>query len=650
MEGKAGAWLRWREEEGAGAPFAEQWSRFLELDAARGPGDPPLATWEPDADLLAGCNAGRLAASRGLVSFEQLHRWTVEHRALYWERVLEALRITFASPPERILDATRGPEHPAWLPGARFNIVDSCFRGDRSRPAVISGREGETGMRTTSLGELERLVDRVVHGLRARGLEPGSSVAIYMPMTLPCVAAYLGVVKAGLRVVSVADSFPAAELARRIRIGDASLVITAEGFRRGAKTIDLYEKVRAAEAPPAVVVPLDGAAELREGDVSWDGFLGEDAPAASFVAEPDAVTNVLFSSGTTGDPKAIPWTHLTPVKAAADGRFHHDLRPGDVAAWPTNIGWMMGPWLLYASLLNDAAVALFEGSPTGREFCDFVERSGVTMLGVVPSMVKAWRAADAVDEGAWSTVRVFSSTGEASHREDVLWLTSRTGHRAPLIEYCGGTEVGGGHLTGSVMQPASPATFTTPALGIDFVVLGPGGLPAEEGATGEIFLVPPSMGLSQRLLNGNHHAVYYQGCPLLPDGRLLRRHGDAVVRLAGGRWRAEGRADDTMNLGGIKVSSLEIERVLSTHSAVFECAAVAARPRDGGPDALVVFAALRPAAHMAESQLRRELQEILSRDLNPLFRIHEVVLIDALPRTASNKTMRRELRARYGEA
>jgi acetyl-CoA synthetase len=164
---------------------------------------------------------------------------------------------------------------------------------------------------------------------------------------------------------------------------------------------------------------------------------------------------------------------------------------------------------------------------------------------------------------------------------------------------------------------------------------------------GEVFLVSPSIGLSQSLLNRDHDEVYYDGCPSGPDGQLLRRHGDQMERLAGGWYRAHGRADDTMNLGGIKVSSVELESVLGSHEAVAECAAVAVQPKGGGADRLVVFAVLKEEHDPAD--LRAELGRLLSRRLNPLFKIHDVLIVDALPRTASNKLMRRELRARYGE-
>jgi len=265
----------------------------------------------------------------------------------------------------------------------------------------------------------------------------------------------------------------------------------------------------------------------------------------------------------------------------------------------------------------------------------------------VPSLVRAWRAGGATDGVDWSAIRVFSSTGEASTAEEYRWLLALAGDRAPMIEYCGGTELGGGYVTGTVVQPCAPATFTTPALGLGLVLLDEQGRPVPDGTAGEVFLVPPSIGLSQRLLNRDHEAVYHEGCPHGPDGQLLRRHGDRLVRLPGGFWKAQGRADDALNLGGIKVDSVELERVLDGHPAVHEAAAVGFSEGGEGVERLAVFAVLADPDADREA-LRGELDRRLADELNPLFRTARLELVDRLPRTASGKVMRRELRSRLG--
>ena len=579
--------------------------------------------WRPGKREFEDSNLARYLRKLGLPDYAALHAFSVKDRAGFWKGAIEHLGIPFATPPK----ATSEGE--IWLPGARLNIADACFRGDPKRRALVSVREDGT-RRDMSLGELEALSNRVSNGLLAAGFKAGDRIAIQLPMTAECVAAYLGIVRAGMAVVSIADSFPAEEVAKRLRVAEAKGILTTDRFERGGKTFDLYAKAIEAKSPKAIVI---GGKARRDGDQEWDRFLSTSETFKSIPCDPYAVTNVLFSSGTTGDPKAIPWTHLTPMKCVMDGHFHQDIHPEDMVAWPTSIGWMMGPWLVYASLANGATMALYEGLPAGEGFVRFVREAGVTVLGVVPALVKAWRASGEV---SWPGVRLFSSTGEASNRDDYLWLMRTAGMKAPVIEYCGGTEIGGGHLTGSVLQPAWPAVFTTPALGLDFVVLGEDGKPVKEGEAGELFLIPPSIGLSQSLLNQDHRKVYFEGCP--PG---LRRHGDQVMRLSGGRWKAQGRADDTMNLGGIKVSSIELEEAVNAHPKVKESAAVAVIPGGEGADRLVVFVVSdAPVA-------KEELQTEISKRLNPLFRIHDVVRVEKLPRTASNKVMRRELRRDY---
>jgi len=630
-------------------PFEEQWARFTEIFSDRGDDLPPAPVWVPDDGRIARSNIAAFMAEIGLDNYDDLHRWSTEHRDEFWRRTVDRLGIVFERRADDVLDLSNGPAQPEWFRGARLNIADSCFQPSDCTIAVAVGREGTDTIETVTYGELEQLVNRVANGLVEHGFSAGDAVALYMPMNLECVAAYLGIVRAGCRVVSIADSFAPPEVRRRLEIADAAAIITVDRFTRGGRSIALYDKIQEADAPRAIVIPEEECHTpvLRDRDLSWRQLLSDSTLFEAVTAVPHAITNVLFSSGTTGDPKAIPWTQLTPIKCAMDGHFHQDIRPGDVVAWPTNIGWMMGPWLIYATLINRACIALYEGLPSGHGFANFVRGAGVSVLGVVPSLVRAWRESGACDVVDWSTIRTLSSTGEPSSRHDYLWLMSRTGYHAPVIEYCGGTEIGGGHLTGTVVQPASPATFSTPALGLDLVILDEDGGPVGENEEGEVFLVPPSIGLSQELLNRDHEAVYYAGCPIGPDGEVLRRHGDRVGRLPGGYFRAQGRADDTMNLGGVKVSLLELERVIERHPAVFESAAVAVQTEGEGAEQLVVFAVLSSEADADE--LHRELGRIVATELNPLFKIHDLTVVDSLPRTASNKLMRRELRRRYSE-
>ena len=597
--------------------------------------------WRPTPELIDRANVTAVARQLGLPDYPALHRWSIENRADYWALVIERLGIRFQHRPATLIDSTH-PTRPRWLPGARMNIVESCFLADPALPVVIES-DGSAGPHVWSGKQLQRLTARVANGLIACGIVPGDAIGVVMPMTARSVAIYLGIVAAGAVVVSIAESFAAEEIAMRLRLANARMVFTQDLAPWGAKRLALYEKVIAAAAPLAVVVPLDeqNAAPLRAGDVAFDAFLSDDENLACIPRDPQGPINILFSSGTTGEPKAIPWDHTTPIKAAADGHFHHDLHPGDIACWPSSLGWMMGPWLIFASLMNRASMALWAQAPTDEHFGKFVQNAGVTLLGTVPSLVRAWRQSQCMRGVDWSKIRTLSSTGECSNPADVLYLMNLGGNR-PMIEYCGGTEIGGAYITGTMVQPCAASTFTTPALGLDFVLLDESRQAADKG---EVFIEGPSMGLSTRLLNRDHDAVYFADAPVSRTGMPLRRHGDELEALPGGYFRVAGRSDDTMNLGGVKVGCAEIERVLNSLPGVQETAAVAVPPPGGGPSRLVIFVVPLPGNVTSVAEFKPIFQAAIRSHLNPLFHVDEVRVAVSLPRTTSNKVMRRELRA-----
>ncbi len=602
-----------------------------------------LPDWTPTPEFIRTTNLFGLMQEVGVNTYEKLHEWSTKNHEAFWAKVIERLGIPFQHPFSRAMDLTLGIEHPNWLLGAKLNIVESCFKAPANSPAIIHQSEGGA-IQKMSVAELQSLTNQISASLVHRGFKPGDAVAIFMPMTPEAVAIYLGIIQAGCVVVGIADSFRPKEISTRLRLAKAVAIFTQDVTYRAGKELPLFTNVVEAEAPPAIVLPAKNQvqATLRAGDLTWSEFLVEAKTFQAVPRTPSDPVNILFSSGTTGEPKAIPWTQTTPIKCAVDAHFHQNVQPGDLLVWPTNIGWMMGPWLIFASLMNRAALGLFDGAPTGRPFGEFLQNSKATLLGIVPSLVKAWRATDCMKGLDWSEIKVISSTGECSNAEEMRWLMKFCGGR-PVIEYCGGTEIGGGYLTGTVTRPCIAGTFNTPALGLDFVILDEEGSPAENG---EIFLIPPSIGLSLTLLNKDHHQEYFSNTPKNTDGGLLRRHGDQIERLPNGYWRAHGRADDTMNLGGIKVSSAEIERTVQSVPDLLETAAIAVAP-GGGPSQLVIFAVCTQNSSIDKTSLTTAMQNAIRRELNPLFKIQEVVITSVLPRTASNKIMRRVLRDQY---
>lgn len=599
--------------------------------------------WIPTSDFVKSTNIAKTMAELSINTYPDFHTWSVKNYEKFWDLAIKKLDISFDRPYQKIVDLSEGVETPQWLPDAKLNIASSCFTSSKNAIAIIHQTENSS-IKKITYGELDELSNCIANSI-TKHFQPGDAIAICMPMTATCVAIYLGIIKAGCSVVSIADSFAPEEIATRIKITHAKGIFTQDHLIRGGKKLSIYPRVTAANTPKAIVLACENSLSetLRHGDLAWDEFLINDKNFKAVSCNPHDTINILFSSGTTGDPKAIPWNHTTAIKAAVDAYFHHNIQPEDILAWPTNIGWMMGPWLIFAGLLNHATIALFDGTPLNREFGEFIQNAKITMLGVVPSIVKIWRSTACMEDLDWSAIKLFSSTGECSNIEDMLYLMSLAGYR-PIIEYCGGTEIGGGYVTGTMIQPSAPAAFTTPALGLDFIMLDDAGQPAN---CGEIAIIPPSIGLSTELLNKNHHKVYFEKMPKSPTGQILRRHGDQLEKLDNGYYRVQGRVDDTMNLGAIKVSSAEIERALAGTPNIIETAAIAEAPLGGGPSELVIFAVPQNRDQIDLPDLKITMQNKINKQLNPLFKINHIVLIDVLPRTASNKVMRRTLRAQY---
>jgi acetyl-CoA synthetase len=304
---------------------------------------------------------------------------------------------------------------------------------------------------------------------------------------------------------------------------------------------------------------------------------------------------------------------------------------------------MMGPWLTFATLINQGTLALFEGAPTGETFGRFVQESAVNILGVVPTLVSRWRQSRCMETLDWSAIRLFSSTGECSNPSDMRYLSELAGGK-PVIEYCGGTELGGGYISSTLLQPNIPSTFSTPTLGSAFLILDENGVPS---TTGEAYLVPPALGMSRNLLNADHFDVYYRDVPTGPSQKPLRRHGDRLELLSNGYFRVLGRTDDTFNIGGIKVSSIELERALMPLRDICEVAVIGVAQVCGGPNRLVACAGVGDKLPPDKELLRKRMQVLISESLSPLFKIDDVFICAQLPRTASNKLNRRELRLRY---
>ncbi|GAY58054.1 putative acyl-activating enzyme 18 (peroxisomal) [Citrus sinensis] len=638
---------------------------------------PPLY-WFPSLDQSKLTNLGHAMEIHGpkflgamykdpFTSFSLFQKFTVEHPEAYWEIVLKEISVKFHEAPKCILDRTDKSKHGGtWLPGSVLNVAECCLlpssrlRKEDDSVAVVwrEDRCDDSSVNRMTYKELRERVMLVANALDTM-FSKGDAIAIDMPMTVHAVIIYLAIILAGYVVVSIADSFAAREIATRLRVSKAKGIFTQDFILRGGRKFPLYSKVAEAGPLKAVVLPVIGddvGIQLRQQDVSWKDFLScvDYHPGPKYyppVYRPvDSVINILFSSGTTGEPKAIPWTQLSPIRCAAEAWGHIDMKVGDVYCWPTNLGWVMGPIILFSSFLSGAALALYHGSPLERSFGKFVQDSGVSVLGTVPSLVKAWKNTNCLQGLDWTKIRSFASTGETSNVDDDLWLASKAYYK-PIIECCGGTELASSYIQGSMLQPQAFGAFSTATMTTGFVILDELGVPYpdDQPCVGEVGLFPLYLGATDRLLNADHEEVYFSGMPIYKGmvyWQHLRRHGDIIKRTVGGYIIVQGRADDTMNLGGIKTSSVEIERVCDgADESILETAAISVSPAGGGPEVLVICVVLKKGfTSQPVDKLKMIFSKAIQRNLNPLFKVSLVKIVLEFPRTASNKLLRRVLK------
>lgn len=594
--------------------------------------------WSPTQNDIEFSNIHVFMKDLNIKTYEDFYEWSIQNKTEFLQKSIQTLGIIFKKKYKTLMNTQNGIEKVTWLDGARLNIAESCFQAEENTPA-IRYQTVEGTFDDWTYKDLKKRCAQIVGGLKKLNIQPGDCVGICMPMHAESVAIYLAIIAHGAIALTIADSFSAEEIKTRLDIGNVKYLFTQESIVRNQKEIPLYDKVSTLISVTNIVLAAKN--KLCKNDIHWQDFLTKETELQFASCSPEDTCTILFSSGTTGAPKAIPWSHNTPIKCAIDAFFHQDIHVNDTLCWPTNLGWMMGPWLVFSALMNKSCIALSDAVPTSSAFCLFVQDAKVTMLGVVPSIVKAWRLKKCAENIDWSSIRLLSSTGECSNPQDMFYLMYLADYK-PVIEYCGGTEVGGGYISGCVVKPSIPGTFSTPALGSSWILRDEN---HRSSTQGEVYFQPPTFGLSTKLLNYDHHKIYFADIIADKEHTLLRRHGDYIEQLAEGYFRAHGRIDDSMNLGGIKVSSQQIEEILSEEPFITELAAISIPPLDGGPEQLIIYACSSKKLNIKEVLFN--MQQCLKKKLNPLFKIQNIVFINKLPRTASNKIMRRVLRNRY---
>ena len=369
-----------------------------------------------------------------------------------------------------------------------------------------------------------------------------------------------------------------------------------------------------------------------------------DGPAVPTEAmAPDEPLMLLYTSGTTGRPKGTVHGHAgLPIKAAQDWSLAMDFKAGERFLWVTDMGWVMGPLLVFGSLMLGGTAVLYDGAPDYPDpsrIWSVAERHGVTHLGISPTLTRVLMAAGQRAEPVkpLAALRVLSSTGEPWTPEAWTWLFETVGDsRLPIINYSGGTECGGGLVGGNVLTPAKPGSFAGPLPGVDAAVFNEAAEPVI-GEVGELVVRQPYLGMTigfwkdpQRYLE-----TYWLRWP------NVWVHGDWAMIDDDGLWYILGRSDDTIKVAGKRVGPAEVEAAAMDGTEVAEAAAV------GVPDpikgqSVVVFAVARPSAD--ERNIPRAVSRSVEQSLGKPFKPAAVHVIPRLPKTRNGKILRRVIR------
>jgi acetyl-CoA synthetase len=390
--------------------------------------------------------------------YEALHARARGDIAWFWDAAIADLGIEFYTPYTQVLDLSEGVEFPRWCVGGKLNIIHNCldkWQATPTRERVALRWEGEGGIvRTFTYAELHAEVNRCANALRSLGLGKGDAVGLYMPMIPELAIAFLAIIKIGGIILPLFSGYGHGALVARLADAGAKAIVTADGlFRRGA-VAPMKPAVDAACEDVASVAHVIVVNRTGLTDTPWtpgrdrwwhDLIPQQPAEAPTEITDAEDVLMLIYTSGTTGKPKGAVHTHCGfPIKAAQDMRHSMDLKPADTIFWFTDMGWMMGPWLVFGALLNGATMLFYDGAP---DFPDLdrvwalVERHRITHLGISPTLIRSLKphGAEPVQRHDLASLRAVCSTGSPWDPESWLWTFHTVlGGEKPILNYSGG--------------------------------------------------------------------------------------------------------------------------------------------------------------------------------------------------------------------
>jgi len=605
----------------------------------------------------------QMAALKTREEYEALHKRSVADPEGFWAEQAEGLAWFAKWNRVRNWD---NPPFAKWFEGGRLNASFNCLdrhlatRGDKlallweGEPHGVNGREDK---RSFTYRQLHAEVCRFANVLKAQGVKPGDTVALYMPLVPELAIAMLACARIGAVHSIIFGGFSAPALVDRITDASSTVVVTADGgWRRGA-VVPLKATVdEALKSTPTVksciVYKRTGQSVdmVAWRDLWWHDLMANaspECPAAELDSEHPLF--ILYTSGSTGKPKGI--LHSTAgylLGAQLTSRYVFDLREDDVYWCTADIGWVTGhSYVVYGPLSNGATVLMYEGAPnhpSTDRFWDLVERYKVTIFYTAPTAIRAfmkWGEAEPAKHDL-SSLRLLGSVGEPINPEAWMWYHRVIGGaRCPIVDTWWQTETGSIAITPLPgVTPTKPGSATFPFFGIDAAVVDDKGNELPHGQGGFLVIRQPWPSMLRTLWGDAERFkdVYWKRFASM--GYYLA--GDGAVRDADGYFWILGRIDDVLNVSGHRLSTMEVESALVAHEAVVEAAVVgfSHEIKGEGVAAFVTLGAGRDKTEALKDALKKHVRDTIGAIAAP----DQIHFTDALPKTRSGKIMRRLLR------
>jgi acetyl-CoA synthetase len=594
--------------------------------------------YEPKADWIKKSHTQKLINKTGSENYNELLKRSQEEPEWFWDLLMKEFDFTWTKPYSKIL--SQGLPWPKWAEGGELSVVENCIdrhlemRGDQ--PALIFEADSPGQSETWTYKDLARESSYIAAELKNAGAQVGDRAALLMPMSLEMVAAFFGILRAGLTVIPIFSGYGAEAISSRINDGKVKFVFIQNKTSRRSKNVPVkenWEKLLP-ECPSVQKTFILDREEFHKGHKNQ-----EIIPPISIPAEKECM--LLYTSGTTGNPKACVHTSFGILATTGkELRYGFDLQEGNRFFWYTDIGWMMGPWELFGSLQFGSTVMLYEGVPdypNCERLWQIIDEHKITHLGISPTAVRVLKkAGDSITEKySLQSLRILGSTGEPWDEETYNWFYEKIGKkRCPIINISGGTEIMGCLLYPSVTSSLKTATLGAPGLGVKAEVWSEDGKKLDKGL-GHLVCLSPLPSMTKGFLNSPER---YLNTYFEKFGEKVWYHGDWALIDDDGFWYLRGRSDDTIKVAGKRVGPNEFESALMDDQRVAESAAVGI-PHEIKGMTVYCYVVLKDKPTDKE-EVRAELQQRLVKKMGKALAAEKIYFVAALPKTRSGKILR----------